>query len=316
MNDSVVSDLLECFGPLYEKDPEWFLSTLQSHLHGLRGVAVRNWWTARMAADDPAKLVRLAGTFGPLDGAYMFERAMAAATSDQAKLDAAFSALGEMQASDETTRLWKAAGKGLASLGADALEGRFHEASNPDVKALFGEALAKALTDRQITQEIRARILTRIPSDQRTSFAMCVAREAGRNSEAITSAIDSVITTTDWSQNAKALAVYLHNSLPDEADASRLAAWAGNLPVREDTEDLYRTAVRPLLQQRPTEELRQWIDSMSAGWQRDNTLAAWVQSSANLNKFEDARWALDRIQSPHFRGEGEKWISDAMEKGR
>lgn len=316
MDDPGSSGLLECFGPLFEKNPEWFLSTLQTHRHGLRGVVVRDWWTARMAASDPAGLARLARSFGPLDGAYMMSRAMTGATSDQEKMNAVFAALEEMQACDETTRLWKAAGKGLAGLGADALEGRFLEATNPEVKALFGLALAKALTDKSVSPELRSEILGRVPADRRASLALDLAREAGKNSTAITAAIDSLVDSPDWSQNAKALAVQLHNSLPSGADALRLADWAATLPAREDTEDLFRTAVRPFLQQHPVEELREWIGSMPSGWQRDNTLAAWVQSSANFQKLEDARWALERIQSPHFRSEGEKWISAAESKAR
>jgi hypothetical protein len=309
-------DLLEGFGPLFEKNPEWFLTILQTHRYGLRGVTVRDWWANRMAASDPARLVQLARTFGPLDAASMMSRAMAAATADQERMNEVFDALQEMTASDETTRLWKAAGKGLAELGADLLEQRYQDATNPEVKALFGQALAKALANKDLSAEQRAEILARTPVDRRTPLALDLAREAGRNSSAITAAIDSVVTSPDWQQHAKHLAAKLHNSLPNGADALRVADWAASIPAREDTEDLYRTAVRSYLQQRPITEIREWIDTMPPGWRRDNTLAALVQSNANFQKFDEARWALDRIQSSHFRSEGEKWIADAQARAK
>lgn len=309
-------ELLECFGPLFDKNPEWFLTMLQSHRYQLRGVAVRDWWASRMAATDPAKLVRLARGFGPLDGAYLIGKAMAGATTDQERLNAAFAAMQEMPVGPETTRLWKAAGKGLAELDMDILEGRFLEASNPEVKALFGQALAKSLANKQITPERRAEILARTPSDRRTSLALDMAKEAGGNSSAITAAIDSVVATPDWTGNAKRLASQLHNSTPSGADAARVANWAASIPEREDTEDLYRTAVRYYLQQQPAAEVRQWMTGMPAGWRRDNTLAAWVQTNASYQKLDEAQWALERIQSPHFRSEGEKWISAAKERAQ
>jgi hypothetical protein len=308
--------LLECFVPLFEANPEWFLPILQTHRHGLRGVTVRDWWAERMAAADPARLVELARSFGPLDSASMMSKAMAGATLDQETMNSVFAALQEMPAGDETTRLWKAAGKGLAGIGTDLLEERYLEATHPEVKALFGQALAKALSDQELSPEQRAEILARIPADRRISLALDLAREAGQNSKAITAAIDSVIASPDWAQNAKRLASQLHNSLPRGADAVRLATWAATIPAREDTEDLYRTAVRSYLQQRPVAEIREWMTTMPPGWRRDNTLAAWVQSNANFGKLDEARWALERIQSPHFRSEGEKWITNAQARAK
>lgn len=309
-------ELLECFGPLFDKDPDWFLGILQSHRHGLRGVVVRDWWAERMAENDPARLVRLASTFGPLDAASLMTKAMIGATLDQEKMNEAFASLQEMPAGENKDRLWKAAGKGLADIGADILEQRYLEAQDSEVKALFGQALAKALAGKELSPDQRAEILARTPADRRTPLALDLAREAGRNSSAVTAAIDAVVTSADWAPNAKRLAVQLHNSLPNGADALRVATWAASIPARDDTEDLYRTAVRSYLQQRPINEITGWIEAMPPGWRRDNTLAAMVQSNANFQKYEEARWALARIQSPHFRTQGEKWIADAEARSK
>ena len=123
LDDVVSSGLLDCFGELFDNDPEWFLGDLQNHRLGLRGVVVRDWWAARMAAADPARLVRLAAGFGPLDAAALMAVAMEGGTTDQERLNAVFAALQEMPAGGSSIRLWKAAGKGLSVLGVDSLEG-------------------------------------------------------------------------------------------------------------------------------------------------------------------------------------------------
>ena len=309
------SGLLDGFAELFDKNPEWFLSDLQNHRLGLRGVAVRDWWAARMAAMDPARLVRLAAGFGPLDAAALMAVAMEGGTTGQERLNAVFAALQEMPPGDSTTRLWKAAGKGLSELGVDSLEGYYLDATHPDARVMFGQALAKALADKQIRPERCAEILSRTPAHLRLGLAMDLAREAGTNVGAVTAAIDAVLPTDAWSEHAKKLAVQLHNSTASGENATRLADWAASIPARSDTEDLYRTAVRPYIQQQPVDEIRKWITSMPRGWRRDNTLAAVAQSASNFKRFEDARWALERIDSLHFQQEARKWITEAEKRG-
>lgn len=300
--------LFDEFLGLHQKNPDWFVARIQSHRYGLATGLLANWWCKLLAGEDPLRLATLAPEFGTMDGSRMITQATQAAMKDQTLLDGIMSRLEAMPEGEAKIRMWTAAGKGVSALGPDALLVYYRSAKGTDEKAMFCRGLASALARASVSPEHAAEIYAQLPKAQREIVALSAARESGRNAIGITASIDQLLGTPTWRDKAKELTFHLHNSLPSGTDAARVAEWATSLPEGTETEDLYRTAVRPYLQQTQVDEVRKWIATMPKGWQRDNTLAAWVQATANADGDPAIiDWAADRIESPYFRGQAAAW---------
>jgi hypothetical protein len=119
-----------------------------------------------------------------------------------------------------------------------------------------------------------------------------------------TDVADYLMEQGDWDTLENSVPGRMNQSVPSRNPAEQLS-WAAELPERQETEDLYRTAIRQYINGDPA-TARGWIEQMPAGWKRDNALAEYVNSSLNTRKdAAAAQWAMERIQSPGFRSTAE-----------
>jgi hypothetical protein len=100
-------------------------------------------------------------------------------------------------------------------------------------------------------------------------------------------------------------------------DPVKLAEWAGNLPPREETTEMFHRGVEPYIRKSP-EEAWSWIEQMDAGYWRDHALAEYSQ--VNLHVFNDpakSAAAIAQIRDPAFLETVKGWrASWQKQKGR
>lgn len=162
----------------------------------------------------------------------------------------------------------------------------------------LGQALAEVFKDADYAGVKAA--LNSLPEDLRKDAVQGLCGYQGKSVGAYLAAIDELIHTAEWPKIAEAIGVKLHNLTMTVAGGEPLLAWAALLPEREDTEDIYRMALRAFQIYQP-EPAKKWLAALPEGKRRQNALAGFVKAALHFRSHPaDAKWALDQITDPYF----------------
>jgi len=164
--------------------------------------------------------------------------------------------------------------------------------------ACLGQALAEVFKDADYAGVKAA--LKSLPEDLRRDAVQGLCGHQGKSVGAFLAAIDELIQSPEWPKISGSICVKLHNLTMTISHGDLMLSWAPLLPEREDTEELYRTALRAFLIYQP-ERAKKWLSEVPEGRRRQNGLAGFLHSSLHFRTHPaDAMWAMERISDPDF----------------
>jgi len=291
------SGILDAFYRKMADQPGLFWPMIRDNKFGMATAHLRNQWIEVVGQRDPALLASYFDELPPQARTKAVTACLQGLHKSPEKMKAFLDKMTALPDTPENRGMWKSAGSYLGRLTAEELVKGLTDAANEGQRQIYLEGYAQGWSNKQAKPgELRAALET-LPEASRKDAALAVLGKT-YYAASITDVADLLIEQGDWAAVSKSLVVRLHQSATQDTGA--LAAWAATLPERQETEDLYRTAVRQHINGDP-EAARDWIEAMPAGWKRDNALAEYVNSSLHARDDPDgAAWAFERIESTTF----------------
>lgn len=292
--------LFEVFRPLMMKSPELFLTAIQDGRFGLATGELRNEWLQVVGQHDPAFL---AGHWKEFSGEAQMKCISKVLLGLKARgmteqYQGILRELVSLPDSAENRSLWQTVGRTLIGENPGDLAAQLADSASEGERRMLLAGLANNLTNLKDAAAIRSSF-EQVPESMKKETALAILGGGMRNESALVAA-DYLLEKNEWELVQKKVAVTIHELGGNPSSTSGLLAWGMNLPERSETEDLYRCTVRGFIYQQP-EQAKNWIMAMPPGWKRDNALTEYVHSMVILNRDEQADWALERIESSHFR---------------
>lgn len=304
--DPEAKDLLVSLEGLLAENPESFRELFAEERYGLKTAVLRQWWIDQMAKIRPELLLSSIESLGPYDQRRSIA-ALSKTVSDPEKLWDLLNPLTALPDNERNRRLWMNLSEAVAArMNAAAVVDWCSSVPGPAGQVMLTHSMA-VLLGRSDYNGAKATYAALSP-ELRQQIVQAAIGKPGSNADAYRAAIDEVINTPQWASQAKMIGFNLHNMSMSQSIQKSSLDWALKLPERDDTMDIYRVAIRSYLTNKP-QEARTWIEALPPGWKRQNSLAAYVQTTMNFRKDpDDAMWAMRQISDPVFKKEAEGYF--------
>lgn len=295
---------LQLFSAEFARDPQAFLDLIKAGRFGLRTAFLRDWYVRMMVGTDPKTLLLQSADLGPVSRVRIAEGVAGLLRYQSDQRDELIAFVATLPGTPENRELQASMGRELAQkIGSEELLVWLSEIPGPVGVAMIGSAVAVIL--EQADYDKAGETFGQLPDHLRTAAVESILSKPGKSLFGYLAAIDEMIDTPAWSERHRELATRLPGMSPDPRQKATLSTWAAGLPEREDTMELYRTAVGRVIPSDP-DAARDWIFSQPSGWKRQNSLAAFARSAlADRGDEAAARWAYEQITDPVVKSQAE-----------
>ena len=301
--DQMNAALLRSFRKKIMDQPTLFWPMIRDQRFGLATAHLRAMWIATLGKSDPALLSSYIGELQPQARIQAVTCCLEGLNASPDKAKAFLDQLASLPDTPENRGFWKASAGYLAKSKSEDLIAWISGAKSEGERQMYLEGFTSRWGETMGKSGEFRDELEKLPEEFRKGAAMKVL-EKSYYPESVVDVADYLMDQGDWEALAKSIAPRLNDS--PSRHPEELVAWASGLPEREETEDLYRTAIRQQINDDPG-KAREWIDGLPSGWKRDNALAEYVNSALNgRNDSSGAEWAMGRIESSAFRQTAEE----------
>ncbi len=167
-------------------------------------------------------------------------------------------------------------------------------------------ALAEKLKETPASME-KLKMAESLPEASRGAFVLELMKQATGNPEVSKAAVDSLLEDEQWGLIRTEAAEEAVRVFGAKMEPEELAAWAVELPQREETKQLFHRGVERYIQ-KDRDAAWEWIGDFDEGMWRDRAYAEFSQQS--LNHFDDAarsEEALNMITDPKLKKLAWSW---------
>ena len=295
--------LLSAFARKMSDQPGLFWPMIQEKRFGLRTALLQNQWLGTLGRSNPDLLFTYFDELSPQAKAKAVGSSLFGLQDNLPKTKQLVDRLALLPDKPESREMWKTASIYLSQQGLEAMANGLSRAQTPGEESMYLQGFAIAGSEMAEGIGDLRKQLNSLPGATGKKAALAVLNQTFYP-HAIADVADYLMEQGDWDTLENSVPGRMNQSVPSRNPAEQLS-WAAELPERQETEDLYRTAIRQYINGDPA-TARGWIEQMPAGWKRDNALAEYVNSSLNTRKdAAAAQWAMERIQSPGFRSTAE-----------